>query len=79
MMAFGREPLLSHFISYRLSATNCGGVSKMSTFNGLTVVNDKIKSELVQCIYNKIAVERIEKKIILEFNIMNRFQMKCSS
>lgn len=50
MMAFGREPLLSHFISYRLSATNCGGVSKMSTFNGLTVVNDKIKLELVQCI-----------------------------
>lgn len=55
MMAFGRDPLLSHLISYRRSATNCGGVSKISTFNGLTTCtlckrNRTIKSELVQYI-----------------------------
>lgn len=36
MMAFGREPTLSHAISYRRSATNCDGGSMMFTVRGFT-------------------------------------------
>lgn len=41
IIAFGRDPLLSHLISYRRSATNCVGVSNISTVNGRTVSNGK--------------------------------------
>lgn len=42
MIAFGRDPLLSHLISYLRSATNCDGVSNISTVNGRTVkINSK--------------------------------------
>lgn len=37
MIAFGRDPALSQRISYRLSATNCDGLSNMSTANGRTI------------------------------------------
>lgn len=41
MMAFGREPILSHAISYRRSATSWDGGPMMFTVRGFTVFGDE--------------------------------------
>lgn len=64
IIAFGLDPLLSHLISYLRSATNCSGVSKMSTLNGRTI---KWNDNKIHYYPNEINQKQIEMKTKREF------------